>query len=91
MERINPDYDKGYFQAMLNFYDFIDSLDKDFKSELKSKKKYHNCVVSALKLLLDDKIIYDEFKTYGSFNYSDLLIDKNTGELKKSESKDRKN
>lgn len=73
------EYESGYFKAILDIYNTLESQDASL--ELNSKKKYQTYIHSLLKLLLSDDIIRNKFMQYGGiYDFNDVYI-KPSGEL----------
>lgn len=72
-------YESGYFKAILDIYNTIESPDAGL--QLNSKKKYKTYICSLLKLLLSNDIIRNKFMRYGGiYDFNDVYI-KPSGEL----------
>lgn len=72
-------YESGYFKAILDIYNTLESQDANLK--LNSKKKYQTYIYSLLKLLLSDDIIRNKFMQYGGvYDFNNVYI-KPSGEL----------
>lgn len=73
------EYESGYFKAILDIYNTLESQDANLK--LNSKKKYQTYIYSLLKLLLSDDIIRNKFMQYGGvYDFNNVYI-KPSGEL----------
>ena len=73
------EYESGYFKAILDIYNTLESQDAHLK--LNSKKKYQTYIYSLLKLLLSNDIIRDKFMQYGgTYDFNNVYI-KPSGEL----------
>ena len=88
MEYMNEMYDKGYFKALLDIRNEIEFLTSNM-TELKSKKKYAKLIQSMMKLLTENSVLRDDFRTYGGFQYhnNNLVVNPNTGEMLQKERK----
>lgn len=73
------EYESGYFKAILDIYNTLESQDAGLK--LNSKKKYKTYILSLLKLLLSDTIVRDKFMQYGGVYDFDNVYMKPSGEL----------
>ena len=72
-------YESGYFKAILDIYNTLESQDANLR--LNSKKKYQTYIYSLLKLLLSDDIIRNKFMQYGGiYDFNNVYI-KSSGEL----------
>ena len=73
------EYESGYFKAILDIYNTLESQDAHLK--LNSKKKYQTYIYSLLKLLLSNSIIRDKFMQYGGIHDFNNVYMKPSGEL----------
>ena len=73
------EYESGYFKAILDIYNTLESQDAHLK--LNSKKKYQTYIYSLLKLLLSNNIIRDKFMQYGGTYDLNNVYMKPSGEL----------
>lgn len=73
------EYESGYFKAILDIYNTLESQDAGLK--LNSKKKYQTYILSLLKLLLSDAIVRDKFMQYGGKYDFDNVYIKPSGEV----------
>lgn len=82
IQNINTMYNQGYFKALIDIKNEIEILTKEI-TELKSKKKYANCIQSMLKILTENSELEDNFRTYGGFRYcgDTVSINTSTGEM----------
>lgn len=84
-------YESGYFKAILDIYNTLESQDASLKLKLNSKKKYQTYIHSLLKLLLSDDIIRNKFMQYGgTYDFNDVYI-KPSGELFVKEGEENNN
>ena len=70
-------YDKGYFKALLDFKNYLDSVPSDIL-KFNSKKKYENFVKTSLNVLTADSYVRDNWREMGG-RFNNVFVDLNDG------------
>lgn len=77
--KYDESYDKGYFKALLDFKNYLDSVSSDIL-KFNSKKKYENFVKTSLNVLTTDSYVRDNWREMGGqFNNSKVFVNPNDG------------
>ena len=72
-------YDKGYFKALLDFKNYLDSVPSDML-KFNSKKKYENFVKTSLNVLTTDSYVRDNWREMGGrFDNGKVFVNPNDG------------
>lgn len=72
-------YDKGYFKALLDFKNYLDSVPSDIL-KFNSKKKYENFVKTSLNVLTTDSYVRDNWREMGGqFDNGKVFVNLNDG------------
>ena len=70
-------YDKGYFKALLDFKNYLDSVPSDIL-KFNSKKKYENFVKTSLNVLTTDSYVRDNWREMGG-RLNNVFVNLNDG------------
>ena len=70
-------YDKGYFKALLDFKNYLDSVPSDML-KFNSKKKYENFVKTSLNVLTTDSYTRDNWREMGG-RFNNVFVNLNDG------------
>ena len=70
-------YDKGYFKALLDFKNYLDSVPSDIL-KFNSKKKYENFVKTSLNVLTMDSYVRDNWREMGG-RFNNVFVNLNDG------------
>lgn len=70
-------YDKGYFKALLDFKNYLDSVPSDIL-KFNSKKKYENFVKTSLNVLTTDSYVRDNWREMGG-RFNKVFVNLNDG------------
>ena len=70
-------YDKGYFKALLDFKNYLDSVSSDML-KFNSKKKYENFVKTSLNVLTTDSYVRDNWREMGG-HFDKVFVNLNDG------------
>ena len=70
-------YDKGYFKALLDFKNYLDSVASDML-KFNSKKKYENFVKTSLNVLTTDSYVRDNWREMGG-RFNNVFVNLNDG------------
>lgn len=72
-------YDKGYFKALLDFKNYLDSVPSGIL-KFNSKKKYENFVKTSLNVLTTDFYVRDNWREMGGqFDNGKVFVNPNDG------------
>lgn len=72
-------YDKGYFKALLDFKNYLDSVLSDIL-KFNSKKKYENFVKTSLNVLTTNSYVRDNWREMGGqFDNDKVFVNPNDG------------
>lgn len=72
-------YDKGYFKALLDFKNYLDSVSGGIL-KFNSKKKYENFVKTSLNVLTTDSYVRDNWREMGGqFDNGKVFVNPNDG------------
>lgn len=72
-------YDKGYFKALLDFKNYLDSVSSGIL-KFNSKKKYENFVKTSLNVLITDSYVRDGWREMGGqFDNGKVFVNLNDG------------
>ena len=75
--KYNEAYDKGYFKALLDFKNYLDSVPSDIL-KFNSKKKYENFVKTSLNVLTTDSYVRDNWCEMGG-RLNNVFVNLNDG------------
>ena len=75
--KYNEAYDKGYFKALLDFKNYLDSVPSDIL-KFNSKKKYENFVKTSLNVLTTDSYVRDNWREMGG-RLNNVFVNLNDG------------
>ena len=75
--KYNEAYDKGYFKALLDFKNYLDSVPSDIL-KFNSKKKYENFVKTSLNALTTDSYVRDNWREMGG-RLNNVFVNLNDG------------